>query len=106
LYIANSKLTEIRYYISSVSYDEIERIAKAIRSHWMVENNLHWVLDVVFKEDESRIRDRVAAQNMSWMHKIAIYLIKQDKGTKGSMKSKMIHNCVNPNNIIKLFRVA
>jgi predicted transposase YbfD/YdcC len=94
--------TEIRYYISSIAHTEIKKIAEAIRSHWCVENNLHWVLDVVFKEDDSRLRGRIGAQNVSWMRKMAIYLLKQDT-SKGSMNSKMIRNCINPNNIIKLF---
>ena len=93
--------TEIRYYISSILHTDIKKIAVAIRSHWCIENNLHWVLDVVFKEDDSRIRDRIVAQNMSWIRKMAIYLLKQDT-SKGSMNSKMIRNCINPNNIIKL----
>ena len=66
-----------------------------------MENNLHWFLDVVFKEDNSRIRNRNAAQNISWIRKMAVYLLKQDK-TKVSMKSKMIRNCINPSNIVSL----
>lgn len=93
--------TEVRYYISSLPHNEVQRIAAAIRFHWQVENNLHWVLDVVFREDDSRVRDRNSAQNLSWMRKIATYLLKQDL-SKGSMKSKMIRNCVKPDNIIKL----
>lgn len=94
-------LTEVRYYISSLSHDDVEKIAKAIRAHWQVENNLHWVLDVVFREDDCRVRNRAAAQNISWMRKIAIFLLKQDT-SKGSMKTKMLRNCINPDNIIKL----
>ena len=93
--------TEIRYYITSIVYTEVKKIAEAIRAHWAVENNLHWVLDVVFMEDDSRIRDKVSAQNLSWMRKMAVYLLKQDS-SKGSMKSKMIRNCINPENIIKI----
>jgi predicted transposase YbfD/YdcC len=92
--------TETRFYISSLPSSEVQKIAEAIRAHWQVENNLHWVLDVVFREDDSRVRDKAAAQNISWMRKIAIYLLKQDS-SKGSMKSKMIRNCINPDNIIK-----
>lgn len=98
-WLANS--TEVRYYISSLPHNEGQRIAEAIRSHWQIENNLHWVLDVVFREDDSRVRDRNSAQNLSWMRKIATYLLKQDLD-KGSMKSKMIRNCIKPDNIIKL----
>lgn len=94
-------LTEVRYYISSLSHNDVEKIAKSIRAHWQVENNLHWVLDVIFREDDCRIRNRASAQNISWMRKIAIFLLKQDT-SKGSMKTKMLRNCINPDNIIKL----
>jgi predicted transposase YbfD/YdcC len=97
-----SGATETRYFISSIVSTEVKRIACAIRSHWQIENNLHWTLDVVFKEDDSRIRDRIAVQNMSWIRKMAVYLLKQDT-TKGSMKTKMVRNCINPTNILKLF---
>lgn len=95
--------TEFRFYISSLPSTDVKKIATAIRAHWCVENNLHWVLDVIFKEDDSRIRDRQLAQNMSWMRKMGAYFLKQDT-SKGSMKSKMIRNCINPDNIIKLFK--
>jgi len=95
--------TELRFYISSIEHAETETIAKAIRLHWNIENNLHWVLDVIFKEDHSCIRNKNTAQNMSWLRKMAIYLLKQDQ-TKGSMRTKMIRNCINPNNIISLLR--
>ena len=93
--------TELRYYISSIVNTDVAKIANAIRSHWQIENNLHWVLDVVFKEDDSRVRDKISAQNLSWMRKMATYLLKQDK-TKGSMKTKMIRNCIKPDNIINI----
>lgn len=93
---------ETRYFISSIVSSEVKRIACAIRSHWQIENNLHWTLDVVFREDNSRIRDRIAVQNMSWIRKMAVYLLKLDTN-KVSMKTKMVRNCINPTNILKLF---
>lgn len=93
---------EYRYYISSIAYSEIERLAISIRAHWQVENNLHWVLDMVFKEDDSRIRDETAAQNMSWIRKMATFLLKQIP-VKMSMKNKMIRNCINPDNMLVCF---
>lgn len=100
-----NQTTETRHYISSIPPTEVQKIAEAIRAHWSVENNLHWVLDVVFQEDNSRIRNRNLAQNMSWIRKMALYLLKQDK-SKGSFKSKMIRNCINPSNIVKLLALA
>lgn len=92
---------EYRYYISTLIHSEVKKIAEAIRSHWHVENKLHWVLDVVFREDDSRVRDRIGAQNLSWMRKVSTYILRQDQ-SKGSMNSKMIRNCINPDNIIKM----
>jgi len=62
-------------------------VARSIRSHWSVENNLHWVLDVVFREDESRIRKGHAGENMVMLRRFTLSLLKQDK-SKGSLRGK------------------
>lgn len=93
--------TEYRYYISSIDHNEIERLAISIRAHWQVENNLHWVLDVVFKEDDCRIRDEIAAQNLSWIRKMATFLLKQDTA-KLSIRRKMLKYWATPKGIIDL----
>jgi predicted transposase YbfD/YdcC len=92
---------EYRYYISSIAHVEVEKLAKSIRSHWQVENNLHWVLDVIFKEDDCRVRDEIAVQNLSWIRKIAAFLLKQDT-TKISMRRKMLKYWANPLGLINL----
>jgi predicted transposase YbfD/YdcC len=92
--------TEKRYFISTLNHKDVERIARSIRSHWQIENNLHWVLDVVFREDESRIRDERTALNFAWFRKMAIGLLAKD-GTTLSNKRKMLRNCINPEHIIK-----
>ena len=73
--------TEKRYYISSVK-PNAAKLNKVVRSHWSVENNLHWVLDVSFNEDASRIRRGMASENMTVMRHLAINLLKQDKKNK------------------------
>jgi len=78
---------EIRYFLSS-STEEPDVLAKAIRRHWQVENNLHWVLDVTFNEDHCRIRDRNAAQNFSLLRKIAINLVRRHQTSKASLKGR------------------
>lgn len=70
-----------------------------IRSHWQIENNLHWVLDVVFREDESRIRNERAALNFAWVRKMAASLLTKDE-TKMSTRRKMLRNWAEPENII------
>ena len=79
--------TEKRYYISSLNQDA-QQTANAIRSHWDIENSLHWVLDVVFREDESRVRRDNGALNLAVMRHAALNLIRQDKKTKVSVRSR------------------
>ena len=78
---------EIRYYLSS-SKQPPEQLAVAIRRHWMIENGLHWVLDVGFNEDASRIRERTAARNLALLRKIALNLARADTTLKASLKGK------------------
>lgn len=68
--------TDIRYYLNSLPLD-VRRFANAVRGHWGIENTLHWCLDVTFREDESRLRNRFAAENLAWLKRFAISLIKQ-----------------------------
>jgi len=67
---------EARYFISSLRLG-VKRFAAGIRGHWGIENTLHWCLDVTFREDESRLRDRHAADNVAWLKRFAISLLKQ-----------------------------
>ena len=73
--IKNIVTTERRYYVSRLEPDAVQHLG-AIRSHWSIENSLHWVLDVVFKEDDCKIRDKAAAENLSIMRKFALTLIR------------------------------
>jgi predicted transposase YbfD/YdcC len=78
---------EIRYYLSSSRLPP-ERLALAIRAHWSIENGLHWVLDVGFHEDMSRVRERTAAQNLALLRKIALNLARANTTLKASLKGK------------------
>jgi predicted transposase YbfD/YdcC len=80
---------ETRYYISSLQPDAA-RLNTSIRQHWGIENKLHWALDVAFGEDASRKRAGNAAQNFSLLNRIALNLIRKDKSTKGSIRSKRL----------------
>ncbi len=79
--------TEIRYFLSSCP-DGPAVLGQAVRAHWAVENALHWVLDVTFREDDSRVRDRTAARNLALLRKIAINLVGRDQTTKASVRAK------------------
>ncbi len=79
--------SEIRYFLSSCP-DSAAVLGQAIRSHWAVENALHWVLDVTFREDDSRVRDRTAARNLALLRKIALNIVGRDKTTKASVRAR------------------
>ncbi len=73
--------TAVRYYLSSLPGDARE-IARAVRSHWGIENGLHWVLDMGFREDESRVRMGHAQENLTVIRKLALALIQHDPQRK------------------------
>lgn len=77
LCIRDGKQTaEVRYYISSLTMD-VKRLARAVRGHWGIENGCHWVLDVTYREDESRIREEALRENFAWLNRFTLSLLKQ-----------------------------
>ncbi len=78
---------ERRYFISSRP-DSAERLLAIIRSHWGVENELHWCLDVAFGEDDSRLRKGDGAQNFSFLRRLALTLLKRETTAKMGLKAK------------------
>jgi predicted transposase YbfD/YdcC len=80
-------LTSIALVVSSLP-PKVKRVAHAIRSHWRIENSLHWVLDVVFHEDNLRVRDRNAVQNLAMLNRLAVSVLKQNDTRKMSIKHK------------------
>ena len=81
--------SEYRYYIASTGNDA-KRFATAVRGHWGVENDLHWSLDVSFREDDSRIRERQAAENFTVLRHIALARLKNEKTLKRGIKTKRL----------------
>jgi predicted transposase YbfD/YdcC len=79
--------SEIRYFLSSCA-DAPAVLGQAIRSHWAVENNLHWTLDVTFHEDDSRVRDRTATRNLALLRKIALNIVGRDRTSKVSIRAR------------------
>ena len=70
---------EVRYYISSLDVD-VKRFARAVRGHWSIENTCHWSLDMTFREDESRTRERQLRENFAWLNRFVLSLLKQHPG--------------------------
>ena len=92
---------EIRYFLSSCR-DDPAVLARAIRAHWGIENALHWVLDVTFREDDSRVRDRRAARNLAVLRRIAINLVGRDRAAKSSVRARRKKAAWNDNYMLQL----
>jgi predicted transposase YbfD/YdcC len=84
-----------RYYLSSLKAD-VEKFARAVRGHWGVENGLHWVLDVVFGEDQSRARTGHAAENLAATRRLAVSLLRRDNTCRRSIKGKLLRAAIDP----------
>jgi len=80
---AGKTVQEERFYISTLLMDKVETIANSVRSHWGIENELHWVLDVAFREDDSRVRAGYAAENFAVVRHIAFNLLKKAQSKVG-----------------------
>lgn len=85
--VSKEEVSETRWYISSLGKDA--RFVQHIRSHWHVENSLHWVLDMTFGEDQQRKRAGMAAENFALVRKFSLNILKRDKG-KGSLVTKRL----------------
>jgi len=81
--------TQVSYYISSLAANA-KTILRAKRSHWKIENQLHWVLDIAFREDESRVRKDHAPENLAVLRHMALNLLKSDKTAKGGIRAKRL----------------
>ena len=92
--IADTVATETRYFLSSLPPDATA-LARAIRSHWGIENRLHWVLDVVFHEDGSRVRTDHAPQNFAVLRHFALNLLRQETSSKASLAKKRFRAALN-----------
>lgn len=93
-----------RYYISSLK-DKAKGFQTKIRSHWAIENKLHWILDVAFSEDHSRKRAGNAAQNYSIILKLALNLLKNETSRKASIKTKRLEAAWNQDYLSKILNI-
>lgn len=97
--------THRRYYISSRHHDA-KRIGRAIRSHWNIENSLHWVLDMGFREDEARTRTDNAPANLTVLRHIATNLLRRETSVKAGAKNKMMLAALDVNYLQKILATA
>jgi predicted transposase YbfD/YdcC len=102
--IGQEVTSQARYFISSLKPDATKLLG-AVRSHWGVENGLHWVLDVVFDEDHSRIRKDNAPQNIAVIRQMALNLLKNEKTAKGGIQAKRLQAAWDENYLLKVLTV-
>ncbi len=94
---------ERRYFISSLSANAKETL-HAVRSHWQIENSLHWVLDVAFQEDACQIKAENGAANIAVLRHIALNLLNQEKTYKRGIKAKQFKSALNQDYLLKVLQ--
>ena len=78
---------ETRFFISSLAA-KVKRFARAVRGHWGIENSLHWVLDISFREDDSRLRKDHGPENLALLRRLAVSLLHQEDSRKVGVACK------------------
>jgi predicted transposase YbfD/YdcC len=101
--VGDQQTRELRYYLSSLPVNAQE-FGRAVRSHWGIENSCHWVLDVVLREDASRIRVGNAAENMSILRRLALNLLRREKSEKRGVHVKRLKAALDEKYLIKVLR--
>jgi predicted transposase YbfD/YdcC len=96
---------EIRYYLTTLT--KVAAFARSVRTHWGIENRLHWVLDVLFREDYARNRKDYSAANMALLRKITLNLIRLEptekyRSQKFSLNRKRLYASYEPDFLLKI----
>jgi predicted transposase YbfD/YdcC len=89
---------EVSYFLSSLPA-KVRSLAKVIRQHWSIESQLHWVLDVTFSEDASRIRNGHAPQTSAMLRRLAVSILSADTSIKDTIRGKRYRACLNSNTL-------
>lgn len=95
--------SEAHYYLSSLPA-KVKALAAAIRRHWSIESSLHWVLDVTFTEDASRIRQRHAPQTSAMLRRLAVSILQQDTSVKDTIRGKRYRACLSTDALEAILR--
>ncbi|MEH1988998.1 ISAs1 family transposase [Nostoc sp.] len=103
--VGGKTTVETRYFITSLE-DNAQQFANSVRSHWGIENSLHWVLDVALKEDDCRIRKDNAPQNFAVMRQIAVNLLGKEKRVKRGIKNKQFLAAMDNNYLERVLALA
>jgi predicted transposase YbfD/YdcC len=88
-YVNGTTSMEASHYVTSLKSDA-ERVAQAVRGHWGIDNSLHWVLDIAFREDECRVRKDHAPANFAIMRHMALNLLRKETSIRRSIKTKRL----------------
>lgn len=102
---AGSTTHEVRYFISSLP-PKVGPLAHAVRSHWGIENRCHWCLDVVFQEDQSRVRRDHGPANLATIRRWGLSILRQDTTHKHGLKARRLNAAWDPNYLLKLLGFA
>ena len=103
--VAGKETKKLRYYISSLP-SHAKRTLHIVRRHWAIENELHWVLDVAFNEDHSRVRKDQAPENLAVLRQMALNLLKQEKTAKGGIHAKQLQAAWKEDYLLKVLSFA
>lgn len=101
----HGRLETRRHYLSSLPVD-VAQLARAVRGRWAVENQLHWVLDVVFGEDQSRARTGHAVASLGLLRRLALNLLRRDKTCKPGAKGKQLSAALKPSYLLHLLKAT
>jgi predicted transposase YbfD/YdcC len=100
-HLGDRQRSEVSYFLSSLPA-KVKTLAQRIRQHWSIENQLHWVLDVTFTEDASRIRQRHAPQTSAMLRRLAVSILSADTSTKDNLRGKRYRACLSTDTLERI----